>query len=225
MILHKLSTNCSKFLNVTMRIFLAIILLVTCYSTSSSSSQSWIRFHNNNIVVDDGTTSSILLNASNSKVRDKDRGLAAVRGLAFAGSNVKSKLLRCSDARINIYDPHSVQSCAPKMSPNNVLHNVLHTRYITRYIHPRRSTRLNSFLGADGGILGVGAPELATIVLIGYFVLGPQELYKLTKEIGEIMQERSGEITERRMRESLPNAVANAQHQPLPQHPSIARRR
>ena len=82
---------------------------MTCYPTSISSSQSWIRFHNNNIAVDDGTTSSILLNASNSKVRDKDRGLAAVRGLAFAGSNIKSKLLRCSDARINIYDPHSVQ--------------------------------------------------------------------------------------------------------------------
>ncbi|GMH85552.1 hypothetical protein TrVE_jg5170 [Triparma verrucosa] len=73
------------------------------------------------------------------------------------------------------------------MSPNNVLHNVLHTRYTTRYLHPRHSTRLNSFLGADGGILGVGAPELATIVLIGYFVLGPQELYKLTKEIGKFV--------------------------------------
>lgn len=36
------------------------------------------------------------------------------------------------------------------------------------HLPPRsHSTRLHSFLGSDGGILGVGAPELATIVLIG----------------------------------------------------------
>ncbi|GMI38311.1 hypothetical protein TrCOL_g2817 [Triparma columacea] len=51
----------------------------------------------------------------------------------------------------------------------------------------RKSTELASFLGSDGGILGVGAPELVVVVLIGYFVLGPQELYKLTKEIGKFI--------------------------------------
>ena len=44
-----------------------------------------------------------------------------------------------------------------------------------------------SFLGSDGGIFGVGAPELLVVVLIGYFVLGPNELYKLTKEIGKFI--------------------------------------
>ncbi|KAL7449141.1 hypothetical protein ACHAWC_003157 [Mediolabrus comicus] len=49
------------------------------------------------------------------------------------------------------------------------------------------STSLN-VLGSDGGILGVGAPEIATILLVGYFVLGPSELYKLVKEIGKFVQ-------------------------------------
>mmetsp|Transcript_9058 Transcript_9058/g.12074 ORF Transcript_9058/g.12074 Transcript_9058/m.12074 type:complete len:398 (+) Transcript_9058:152-1345(+) len=50
------------------------------------------------------------------------------------------------------------------------------------------STELSMFMGSDGGILGVGAPEVALIVLVGYFVLGPSELYKLTKEIGKFIQ-------------------------------------
>jgi Sec-independent protein translocase protein TatA len=49
------------------------------------------------------------------------------------------------------------------------------------------STSLN-VLGGDGGILGVGAPEIATILVVGYFVLGPSELYKLVKEIGKFVQ-------------------------------------
>lgn len=44
------------------------------------------------------------------------------------------------------------------------------------------------FLGNDGGILGVGGPEIATILLVGYFVLGPSDLYKLTKEVGKFIQ-------------------------------------
>lgn len=44
------------------------------------------------------------------------------------------------------------------------------------------------FLGNDGGILGVGAPEVAVIALVGYFILGPQDLYKLTKEVGKFIQ-------------------------------------
>lgn len=50
------------------------------------------------------------------------------------------------------------------------------------------STELKAFLGDDGGILGVGAPEVAVIVLVGYFVLGPSDLYKLVKEIGKTIQ-------------------------------------
>jgi Sec-independent protein translocase protein TatA len=48
-------------------------------------------------------------------------------------------------------------------------------------------SQLNMFLGQDSGVLGVGAPEIVTIVLVGYFVLGPSELYKLTKEIGKFI--------------------------------------
>jgi len=44
------------------------------------------------------------------------------------------------------------------------------------------------FLGTDGGILGVGTPEVFTILLVGYFVLGPSDLYKLVKEIGKFVQ-------------------------------------
>lgn len=50
------------------------------------------------------------------------------------------------------------------------------------------STSLNMFMGSDGGILGIGTPELFTILLVGYFVLGPSDLYKLTKEIGKFIQ-------------------------------------
>lgn len=52
----------------------------------------------------------------------------------------------------------------------------------------RKGTEMNMFLGTDGGFLGVGAPEIALIVLVGYFVLGPSELYKLTKDIGKFFQ-------------------------------------
>lgn len=49
------------------------------------------------------------------------------------------------------------------------------------------STSLNSFMGSDGGLFGIGTPELATILLVGYFVLGPSDLYKLVKEIGKFV--------------------------------------
>lgn len=44
------------------------------------------------------------------------------------------------------------------------------------------------FMGSDGGILGIGTPELFTILLVGYYVLGPSDLFKLTKEIGKFVQ-------------------------------------
>jgi len=50
------------------------------------------------------------------------------------------------------------------------------------------STSLYSFMGSDGGLFGIGTPELATILLVGYFVLGPSELYKLVKEVGKFIQ-------------------------------------
>lgn len=51
----------------------------------------------------------------------------------------------------------------------------------------RANTSLTMFLGQDAGFLGVGAPEIATIVLVGYFVLGPTELYKIVKDIGKFI--------------------------------------
>ncbi|KAJ8613346.1 hypothetical protein CTAYLR_002240 [Chrysophaeum taylorii] len=38
-----------------------------------------------------------------------------------------------------------------------------------------------------GGILGVGTPELLVVCAAGYFLLGPQELYKLAREIGKLV--------------------------------------
>jgi hypothetical protein len=51
----------------------------------------------------------------------------------------------------------------------------------------RANTSLAMFLGQDAGFLGVGAPEIATIVIVGYFVLGPTELYKIVKDIGKFI--------------------------------------
>lgn len=51
-----------------------------------------------------------------------------------------------------------------------------------------KGTKLAMFLGSDGGFLGVGAPEVAVIAIVGYFFLGPSELYKISKEIGKFIQ-------------------------------------
>lgn len=48
----------------------------------------------------------------------------------------------------------------------------------------RSSSNVQMFLGSEG-LLGVGAPEVAVTLLVGYFILGPQDLYKLVKEIGK----------------------------------------
>jgi Sec-independent protein translocase protein TatA len=37
----------------------------------------------------------------------------------------------------------------------------------------------------NSAFLNIGTPEVALILLVGYFVLGPQDLYKLAKETGE----------------------------------------
>lgn len=64
---------------------------------------------------------------------------------------------------------------------------IITTRTTTPKKHSSQ-TQLNMFMGSDGGILGIGTPELFTILLVGYFVLGPSDLYKLTKEIGKFVQ-------------------------------------
>lgn len=71
-------------------------------------------------------------------------------------------------------------------SSSQFLGNRIHS--IPKVSNSRSSTSLQMFLGSDGGILGVGAPEVATILIVGYFVLGPSDLYKVTKEIGKFVQ-------------------------------------
>jgi len=55
----------------------------------------------------------------------------------------------------------------------------------------RRSTttRLYDFLGSSSGLFGVGGPEIIVILLVGYYVLGPTELFKVTKEVGKFIQQ------------------------------------
>lgn len=56
------------------------------------------------------------------------------------------------------------------------------------YCPTSRSSSTSLNFGGDSGILGVGAPEIAVTVIVGYFVLGPSDLYKLVKEIGKFIQ-------------------------------------
>ena len=51
----------------------------------------------------------------------------------------------------------------------------------------RRHDRTRMFFGPGESFFGVGAPEAAVVVAIGYFVLGPTELYKLIKVIGQVV--------------------------------------
>lgn len=60
----------------------------------------------------------------------------------------------------------------------------------------KRSNTQLYFMGSDGGILGIGTPELFTILLVGYFVLGPSDLFKLTKEVGKFVQNVQSFATE-----------------------------
>ncbi|KAG5188282.1 hypothetical protein JKP88DRAFT_287535 [Tribonema minus] len=43
------------------------------------------------------------------------------------------------------------------------------------------------FFGPGESFFGIGAPEAAVVLAVGYFVLGPTELYKLTKSIGTLV--------------------------------------
>ncbi|CAM9144498.1 unnamed protein product [Laminaria digitata] len=50
-----------------------------------------------------------------------------------------------------------------------------------------RGRSMGMLLGFDDTILGVGAPEVFIILAVGYFVLGPVELFKLTKQAGVLV--------------------------------------
>jgi len=42
-------------------------------------------------------------------------------------------------------------------------------------------------MGTESGFLGIGAPEVFTTIAVGWLILGPAELYKLSKEIGKFV--------------------------------------
>eukprot|EP00639_Heterosigma_akashiwo_P035888 CAMPEP_0194725264 /NCGR_PEP_ID=MMETSP0296-20130528/25887_1 /TAXON_ID=39354 /ORGANISM="Heterosigma akashiwo, Strain CCMP2393" /LENGTH=263 /DNA_ID=CAMNT_0039629653 /DNA_START=82 /DNA_END=869 /DNA_ORIENTATION=+ len=44
-----------------------------------------------------------------------------------------------------------------------------------------------SLFGPSEGFFGIGGPEALVIFAVGYFLLGPEDLYKLTKEIGDVV--------------------------------------
>uniref|UniRef100_A0A7S4EEW7 Uncharacterized protein n=2 Tax=Pseudo-nitzschia australis TaxID=44445 RepID=A0A7S4EEW7_9STRA len=86
----------------------------------------------------------------------------------------------------DLFQPRFGRSCRTNSNTNNNNNNA----------KKRQSTELYSFMGSDGGLFGIGTPELFTIVLIGYFVLGPSDLYKLVKEIGKFIQNFQNFATE-----------------------------
>ncbi|GMI25482.1 hypothetical protein TeGR_g5613 [Tetraparma gracilis] len=65
-------------------------------------------------------------------------------------------------------------------------------------------------MGTDGGLLGVGAPEVFTIVAVGWLILGPTELFKLSKELGKVVSSvrAAGDGVTRQWTEDMEGQVA-----------------
>jgi len=87
----------------------------------------------------------------------------------------------------------------PQMIPALQQKNALTTS--TTGVHQRRprgasSTSLKMVWNSGGGILGVGTPEVIVCCLVGYFLLGPKELYKLSKDIGKLVSQARNVIAE-----------------------------
>ena len=62
--------------------------------------------------------------------------------------------------------------------------------------HQRRPARGPApLMFYQGGVLGVGTPEVLVIAAVGYFLLGPEELYRLSKEIGKIVGQAREYVT------------------------------
>mmetsp|Transcript_31697 Transcript_31697/g.54044 ORF Transcript_31697/g.54044 Transcript_31697/m.54044 type:complete len:447 (+) Transcript_31697:153-1493(+) len=81
----------------------------------------------------------------------------------------------------------SPPSLQPKLSPS-INQAVVRPQLRTPFPSRSSSTTSLNLLGSDGGILGVGAPEVAVTLIVGYLVLGPSDLYKLVKEVGKFIQ-------------------------------------
>ena len=62
--------------------------------------------------------------------------------------------------------------------------------------HQRRPARGPApLMFYQGGVLGVGTPEVLVIAAVGYFLLGPEELYRLSKEIGKVVGQAREYVT------------------------------
>jgi len=65
-------------------------------------------------------------------------------------------------------------------------------------VKPRRKFargQVRMDFGSDG-FLGVGPAEVVVVVLVGYFLLGPTELYRLAKEVGKLVTQLRATATE-----------------------------
>ncbi len=51
----------------------------------------------------------------------------------------------------------------------------------------RKESRLYNFTGGNDPFLGIGGPEIVVILMMGYFLLGPKELYHLIKQVGKFI--------------------------------------
>ncbi|KAH8072565.1 oxidoreductase [Aureococcus anophagefferens] len=58
---------------------------------------------------------------------------------------------------------------------------------------PRRTGPLAFY---QGGVLGVGTPEVLVVAAVGYFLLGPEDLFKLSKEIGKVVAQVRTYVTD-----------------------------
>ena len=72
---------------------------------------------------------------------------------------------------------------------------------------------------SGGGILGVGTPELVVIGAVGYFLLGPTEMYRLAKETGKLVNNVRNILNDSatQWRETLDNELAFKEIQELKQ--------
>jgi Sec-independent protein translocase protein TatA len=58
--------------------------------------------------------------------------------------------------------------------------------HVKQVIRSSHRARWMSFIGG-GGILGVGPSEMAVIMAVGWFVLGPTKLFSLSREVGTVL--------------------------------------
>ncbi|EWM20869.1 hypothetical protein Naga_100787g1, partial [Nannochloropsis gaditana] len=94
----------------------------------------------------------------------------------------------------------------PHQHASAFLNAPLHSQHVTRLSTPARHGPIISPLSAPArrhaplrrsrplpplffspALLNVGTPEAALILLVGYFVLGPQDLYRVAKEVGQLL--------------------------------------